>query len=271
MLFSTIYEKSFPLSVGLRYAVIRVGRYNLLSLGGPMKKIDDMMSQFDQQVEKQIKPIWPFVQKYFSFFSAGLLIGLLVIFLLRVFSDRSYILVASVKEDIRRLEQVLQAVDADCNILSIQGDRAIIDFLTVEKFTGSMVGPLNLAYPGKWQGPYLSQNPTIQQKFYEIVCGKDGYVLIPGHGVVLPNGLVIGKDIVITPQTLVNPMLAQGGRLNYKGQMLGMFLKFKIGDWDTPRPNKETIEHINEVLQEFNEAMPYAKRFDDLPYFSVVA
>ena len=69
-------------------------------------------------------------------------------------------------------------------------------FLTnpVKSFEGSEVGSLNLAYPKKWQGPYLGDNPTFQGKAYQIIRTKNGYFVTPGDGIMLPNGLVIGRD-----------------------------------------------------------------------------
>lgn len=152
----------------------------------------------------------------------------------------------------------MSQIDQECNILSIRPGRAAIDFLTVEKFAGSTVGCFNLAYPKKWKGPYLQQNPSIQGKPYDIVRVMEGFYVLPGAGVKLPNGLVMGKDVVIRPDSRVSAMLQPGGQLNYKDQALGFRIKFKIGDWDTPRLDKGTIDKINEFLKEFNEALPYA-------------
>ncbi len=227
--------------------------------GNVMKKLDELLDKVDQQVEKSITPLWMHIQKYFVIFSATLLTVLLIIFFYRIFHDRSTVLSSVVKDDLLRIERVLNQIDKDCNILSIRAERAFVDFFTVEKFTGSTVGCLNLAYPKKWKGPYLQQNPSVQGKLYEIVKTKDGYFVIPGQGVSLPNRLTMGKDIVITSATTILPMLQSGGRLVYQGQPLAIQLKFKVGDWDTPRPSQTTIDKINQMLKEFNEALPYAQ------------
>ncbi len=224
-----------------------------------MKKLDNILQNIDQSIEHKMSPVWRFMQKYFVIFSTSLLLLLLIIFFFRVFQDRFSVLNTVIKDDLARIERILNQIDKECNILSIRSDRAFLDFLTVEKFAGSMVGCLNLAYPKHWKGPYLNQNPSVQGKLYEIIPAKDGFFVLPGYGVKLPNGLVVGRDIVIGRNTLIAPMMEAGGRLNYKGQALALKLKFKVGDWDSPRPTPETIDKINKMLKEFNEALPFAQ------------
>jgi hypothetical protein len=225
-----------------------------------MKNLDKLMNQIDAQVEKRIAPRWLFVQKHFVVFSVTLLSLLLAVFFFRVFYSRSYVMVSVLKEDLTNIEKILGQIDKDCNILSIRSGRAAIDFLTVEKFAGSTVGCINLAYPKRWKGAYVQQNPSVQSRPYEIFHVRDGYFVLPGYGVTLPNGLVMGKDIIISSTSQISMMLQTGGTLNYKGQALGFRIKFKIGDWDSPRRfDKETIDKINDFLKEFNEALPYAQ------------
>lgn len=225
-----------------------------------MKKFGDLMHDVDQSVDKSVGPALAIVQKYFIFFSSTFLLLLTAFFIYKIFYNRPYALASTTSEDIVRIERILKQIDVDCNILNIRHDRAFIDFLTVEKFAGSMVGCLNLVYPSRWKGPYLKMNPSIQGKLYEIVRGSDGYFVVPGNGVVLPNGFVVGKGVVFSVNTPIAPMLKPGGKLFYQGMPLGVQLKFTIGDWDTPRPTPSTIDKINDVLKEFNEALPYAQR-----------
>ena len=51
-----------------------------------------------------------------------------------------------------------------------------INFLNIKSFEGSEVTSMNLTFPDQWEGPYLSDNPTIQQKDYLIVKTKKGYL-----------------------------------------------------------------------------------------------
>ncbi len=131
--------------------------------------------------------------------------------------------------------------------------------MTVEEFSGSEVGSLNLAYPKNWRGPYLRENPVFQGKLYDIVKTKEGVFVIPGKGAKLPNNLVLGKDFKITFQSSIVQMIKEGGELNYNGQPLAMQLKFKIGDWGKEKMTAEEIEEIKSILEEFNRAMPFTQ------------
>jgi len=230
-------------------------------LGGMiMKKTSDLMHNIDEQVDR-LNPLWNFFQKHFVTFSASLLTALSLLFLVRVFMSRTEVIATAIKEDLTTIEQCLERIDKECNILSIRVDNAMIDFLTVEKFVGSAVGCLNLAYPAKWKGPYLKQNPTLRERPYEIIKTKQGYFLIPGKGVKLPSGLVMGKDLTITFESNMTALLAAGGHLNFKGLVLAKRLKFIVGDWDSPF-KQDSFEKVSSVLKEFHDAMPYAQRGD---------
>ncbi len=221
------------------------------------------MHDIDIQVDRKLEPVWEFMQKYFVLFSASLLTLLMIIFFYRVFHNRPYVLTSVISSDLARIEDVLNQIHKTCNIIDIRDEGALIDFLTVQKFTGSTIGCLNLAYPYKWKGPYMQVNPTVQMKFYEIMHTKTGYFVIPGKGVKLPNGLVIGKDIVITSDSIIDPMLQRGGRLNYQGEPLGFKIGFNVGSWKASHPSQDAIEKANEVLKEFNEALPFALKTTD--------
>ncbi len=103
--------------------------------------------------------------------------------------------------DITQLSAIFNKINDTCGILNFQSNPAMIDFLNVISFKGSEVGSMTLKFPTKWEGPYLRDNPTIQEKHYQIVKTKHGYFVIPGNGVVLKNGLIMGKDIVINENT----------------------------------------------------------------------
>lgn len=236
--------------------------YPTLQKGVSMKKMDEIIHDIDVKIDKKMTPVWGFMQKYFVIFSGTFLGLLMLIFLLRVLSDRTYVLTAVIGEDLVNIERIFNQIDKECNILDIRKTGAQIDFLNVEKFSGSTIGPINLAHPKNWKGPYLIQNPAIQQKFYEIVLAHDGYFIVPGQGVELPNGLVMGKDIVITKDTAVTPMLLPDGSLHFKGQACAAKLDFKVGDWDSgvsKIPAKPNINELDSTLKEFNDALSYAQ------------
>ncbi|MCK5632726.1 hypothetical protein KAH94_03190, partial [bacterium] len=95
-----------------------------------------------------------------------------------------------------------------------------INFLNIEKFVGSEVGSMNLAYPKQWEGPYLNDNPTIQEKEYMVVRTKKGYFITPGQGVRLGNGKVIGKDIIIDENSEIFSMMQDETTLQFEGKSL---------------------------------------------------
>ena len=222
-----------------------------------MKKMDDFIENVDQQVDQKIRPIWFWFQKYFPIFSATLLSLLVLFFVLRVFHSRPYFATAIIASDIKSIVNTLNKIDNDCSILGIENERNYVDFLTVKDFVGSEVGSLNLAYPKKWKGPYLHDNPTMQGKLYEIIKTKDGVFIVPGKGVKLPNGFKVGKDFQITYNSPMFEMIEKNGRLNYKGMALAAQLKFTIGDWEREKMTPHEMEEINSALEEFNSAMPF--------------
>ncbi len=224
-----------------------------------MKNLDKLMTDIDKTVDKKFKFSFKGFKKYFTIFSTTVLVGLLAIFLFRTSKDQPLHLSTIIKNDLEQIEKTLSKIDKECNILNILYNNVRIDFLNVEKFSGSTVGCLNLAYPQKWMGPYLQRNPTLQGKFYEIVKTREGFFLMPGSGVKLPNGLILGKNIKITPKTQMSDLIVDGGPLNYKGQALTIRLKFKIGDWDPVLTQTTTVDKINTALKEFNEAISFTK------------
>jgi hypothetical protein len=232
-----------------------------------MNKIDRFLDSIDCVIEQRISPLWKFIQKYFVVFSSTLLAFLLLVFFLKIYQDTSSVRVSVMREDLEILQQLLNRIDKECNILSIRSNGADLDFLTVEKFVGSTVGCLNLAYPKNWRGPYVQQDPTMDGKFYEIIHARDGYFIVPGRGVRLPNGLVMGKDVKFSDGARVGDLTKAGGALNYNGRVLGIKLNFKIGDWDSRPPKIDTtkvpaekFEKTSKIIQEFQEALPYTQR-----------
>lgn len=125
-----------------------------------------------------------------------------------------------ITEHIDKMVEIFKKIDATCGILHILHAKNYIDFLNVRSFSGSEVGSLNLAHPEKWQGPYLQDNFTMQGKLYEIVKAKSGFYLVPGQGVKLASGKVIGKDIVFHEKTDMEQLLNSKADLEYEGAAL---------------------------------------------------
>lgn len=226
-----------------------------------MKKVDDFMKGVDYQVERHLSTsFFTFFKRYFIYFSSFLLVAIMGLFVYQVLKERPQYLAAVIQSDLGQIEKHLATIDKDCNILSINSPRAAVDFLNVEKFSGSMVGCINLAYPEKWNGPYMRRSPTLHGIFYELVKTREGVYIVPGQGVKLPNGMVVGKHFDVTYATPISQMLKVGGQLHYKGEALARKIKFKIGDWDSPASvSSGTIETIRKALKEFNDALPFAQ------------
>lgn len=224
-----------------------------------MKKLDELMNTLDQRVDQAIGPSYRYARKYFTIFSATLLSVIVLFVFFKMYYTKPYFVGSLMHADILQVEKILHDIDTKCEILAIQSNSQPINFLTIRSFAGSMVGGINLAHPQAWQGPYLEQNPTYQGKFYDIVKAKDGYFIVPGTGVMLPNGAVMGRDVIISTKTSVEELIKPGGYLYYKGIKLAIKASFKIGDWSRKPPAKTTIDSINDSLERFNEAMPFTQ------------
>ena len=222
---------------------------------------------------KGLSKIKHYFKRYFPIMSTIIFGILLVIFILRLVYTRPQLIASIIYDDITLISMTLEKVDVECNILSLEHDRNYVDFLNVERFAGSRVGPINLVHPKNWKGPYVRTSPTIQEKFYEIVKAKDGVYVVPGQGVTLPSGKVMGTDITISRDTVVAELLKNDGFLMFKDIPLAVRLSFTIGDWDSGDGEKrvpmtpERLQEIERYLREFNQAMPFTK--NDMPTYHV--
>ena len=118
-----------------------------------------------------------------------------------------------IANDIQALQQIFKKIHQDCTIVQFDRDRNEIDFLTVEKFAGNDVGSMTVLYPNFWQGSYLKYNLMMQQEPYVIAKTLSGYYIVPGNGVTLNNGQILGKDIIIDKKTNMDKLLADSGAL----------------------------------------------------------
>ena len=204
-----------------------------------------------------------FFKRYFAVVSSTLLALLVVIFILRMVHSKPRYVATIMNDDVTIIAAAIEKIDKDCSILSFEHERNFVDFLNIKSFVGSRVGSINCAYPENWKGPYIINNPTIHEKFYEVVKVKDGFIVAPGHGVKLPNGKVVGVDFKIDSDSIGEDLIKEGGPLYYKGKRLAAPLTFMIGDWD--KSEEEKVKRMNELgdmLKRFNEAMPFVKDRD---------
>lgn len=125
-------------------------------------------------------------------------------------------------DDIQRLSDIFHEINVTAGILSFDRTKNVIDFLNIKKggFVGSEVGALNLRHPERWSGPYLEKNPTIQNQEYVVLVTKKGHFIVPADGVKLPNGKVIGKDIILDENSDVQQLMRDPNGLQFEGRSL---------------------------------------------------
>jgi len=198
-------------------------------------------------------------RRLFPILSAMFLVFVMIVGVYKIAYDRPFFKARLIAFEVDRIARILKEIDEHCNILAIRAEKNPIDFLTVRDFVSSEIGSLNLAYPLQWKGPYLRDNPTIRGRTFEIVKARDGVYVVPGQNVILPNGLIMGLDVVIDLNTNVSGMLGKNGSLTFKGVALAKKLDFAIGDWGYPESEKEKFEQLDEAFVEFGEALPYTE------------
>lgn len=132
------------------------------------------------------------------------------------FFSQDYVLV----NNIEKLKKIFDRIDQEAGILSFRYDKNYIDFLNVEKFSGSEIGSINLRHPDKWKGPYLKDVLTYKGEPFMVARTATGYYIVPGENVKLGNGKIIGKDIVISSKTDMEKLMRDPKGLMYKNQPL---------------------------------------------------
>lgn len=172
------------------------------------------------------------LNRYIPFFVVLVTTSLIMLASLRTIYRTSDFTAAIISNDLSCIAHALTKLHTSCTIVSFEREHSPLDFLTMPSLpTFAKNKHLTVAQPEKWRGPYLTEIPTVQGKAYEICRAYDGYFLIPGRGVQLPNGLVMGVDLIITPEILVAPLLSTGKALNYKGEQLAKKLDLCTAEW----------------------------------------
>jgi len=126
-----------------------------------------------------------------------------------------------VASQIQQLKVIFNRINESCKITGFRDEKNRIDFLNVGTFAGSVIGSMNLMEPKNWKGPYLDESLTAQGKEYQIIVLKSGRsYIIPGEGVKLGNGQVIGKTLHITADSSIEDMMRDPKALYSEGQVL---------------------------------------------------
>lgn len=220
-----------------------------------MNKFARMLYDIDERVDKGNDRFFAAFSHYFPIISGAILGTLLLLFAHQIITERPFLYTALIQSDLERISKSLNFIDEQCAISDIKYDRLAITFLSSAKEAMAERAGLVLEHPEKWDGPYSIDNPTVQARPYELLRAADGYYLVPGNGVKLPNGKIMGQDIIITAQTMVDDMLKDNGDLNYEGYMLARPLLLGVSEENQP---VQPHEHLNKMLNEFNDAYPYA-------------
>ena len=136
----------------------------------------------------------------------------------RTFSDQLIV------DEVQRLSTIFQKIDGECKIIGFRHQKNYIDFLTIERFAGttSEVGAMDLMLPKNWHGPYVQENPVVQEKLYQIVRTKKGYFIAPGDGVKLSSGKTVGVDIVLDESADIKGLVNDPKGLQFQGKPLAL-------------------------------------------------
>jgi hypothetical protein len=130
-----------------------------------------------------------------------------------------------IADHIVQLKDIFKRINDRCKITGFRYPKDQIDFLNVISFSGSVVGSMNLLEPQHWEGPYLQENLVIEGKEYQIIQTKKGHFIVPGDGVKLANGKVIGKTLSLTPDSDIEAMLYDHQALLSGNRSLGGFIE----------------------------------------------
>lgn len=128
----------------------------------------------------------------------------------------------AIAQDITRLACIFQQIDATAGIAGFDFPKNEINFLNIKKdgFVGSEVGSMNLIRPARWEGPYVNEVSSLQEQNYMVVRTKQGYFITPRDGIKLPNGKVMGKDIILDENADIETMMQDDALLAHNGAPL---------------------------------------------------
>jgi hypothetical protein len=167
---------------------------------------------------------------HFTIIASVLLGSLFIVTFYSYRYDNSQLKDTLIAQDLKTLIHIFKEIDKTCTILGFIHQKNYIDFLNIKSFEGSQVGSMNLAYPEKWQGPYLKETLTMQECPYMIVKNKKGLFIVPGEGVKLANGKIIGKDILFDYRSDIEKLMYDPHGLLYKDTPLAKHLVLKGQD-----------------------------------------
>ncbi len=166
----------------------------------------------------------------FGVICIALIIGVSRYFLMQVRYGEDQPVVA----DIEKLQTIFNSINESAQIVSFKGRKAPINFLTVRSFAGSSVGPLKVTRPDQWKGPYITEPIEAQGIEYQLVATKKGVYIVPGDGVQLANGKVMGDTVRITDASDIDVMMSDPTQLQSKSKPLAAKLTLTPQRAETP-------------------------------------
>lgn len=159
-----------------------------------------------------------------SMIASAIVVTFLVMTFFIADNQKDEIVATSIVQDIEQLHSIFERIHETCVIISFDYQKNPINFLNVKSFTSSEVGPMNLVHPEKWEGPYVQDNLAIESIEYQVVRTKNGYFIVPGEGVELPNGKVIGKDLIFDESADIMKMMGDPESLRYQDKSFAVLL-----------------------------------------------
>ena len=186
-------------------------------------------------------------------FCIFLVIGVSRHFLTQVRNEEDHGLVMAIE----KLQAIFNRINQSAHIVSFRGKKAPINFLTVRSFAGSSVGPLQLAHPDLWEGPYLTEPFEVQGIECQLVATKKGIYIVPGDGVRLANGKIIGTTLKFANDTDIDAMMIDPAQLlSWSSKPLAAKLTVTPKPRDIVRREVRSNElaHIADVYEEDDPA-----------------
>jgi hypothetical protein len=126
----------------------------------------------------------------------------------------------AIYHDIVQLQAAFSKIHKDCYISDFTHVKNYIDFLNVITFAGDHVGSMKVSFPRNWHGPYMKRQRLVSGVAYQVLKNKQGYFIVPGDGVQLANGKIIGKDLILDAQTDMQQLMNDGQGLKSEAGVL---------------------------------------------------
>lgn len=167
---------------------------------------------------------------------------------------------AVVQADLRHIADAVTRMHHDCEIKKMRVGIHPITALAKRRIQPYDLQNITLAHPGSWKGPYLARVPVVQNHPYQLLKTHRGLFIVPGTGVTLPNGQIVGRDLEWHARTDVTALADSGGPLFYQGQPLMAEIVYgeSKGRVSPTEELPAETQALNNWFIEFNEAMSFA-------------